>query len=171
MTTPPTAQIAKSYGVKVISLYNKPEGWTGKTWPCQNGANIAKGDLLLFIDADIRLGRDGILRLIKAFSDCNCTISVQPYHTTKRAYEQFSLLFNLVQLAANGTTLRKPIGIGLYGPIILISKSEYDTLGGHESVRKSIEDMALGQRLKQAGIPYQLLSATKIYPSACIQMD
>ncbi len=157
-----TAQIAQSYGVKVISLHNKPEGWTGKTWACQNGANIAKGDILLFLDADIRLGRNGVLRLINAFLDSSCTISVQPYHVTEKLYEQFSLIFNLVQLAANGTTLRKQNGIGLYGPIILISKSNYDTIGGHESVRKCIvEDMAIGQRLKQAGIHYQLFIGDK----------
>jgi 4,4'-diaponeurosporenoate glycosyltransferase len=34
----------------------KPEGWTGKTWACQNGANAANGDLLLFLDADVRSG-------------------------------------------------------------------------------------------------------------------
>ncbi len=161
-STDATAQIAESYGVRVISLHNKPEGWTGKTWACQNGADTAKGELLLFLDADIRLGRNGILRLIKAYSDSDCTISVQPFHRTKRVYEQFSLLFNLIQIAANGTALPRPLGIGLYGPIILIPKSDYAIIGGHKSVKKSVvEDMALGQRLKEAAIPYQLFVGDK----------
>lgn len=152
-----TTKIAESYGARVISLHNKPEGWTGKTWACQNGANFAKGELLLFLDADIRLGRNGILRLIKAYSESGRTISVQPFHCTERLYEQFSLPFNLIQIAANGTTLCKQQGVGLYGPIILISKVNYNIIGGHESVRRSVvEDMALGERLKEAGIPYQL---------------
>lgn len=157
-----TASIAKSFGVKVLSLYDKPEGWTGKTWACQNGADAAKGELLLFLDADVRLGRNGILRLIQAYADYGCTVSVQPYHNTEKAYEQYSVLFNLIQIAANGTALPKPLSIGLYGPVIFISKSEYNKMGGHASVRKSVvEDMALGQRLKEAGFQYRLFIGDK----------
>ncbi len=152
-----TARIAESFGVKVLSLHNKPEGWTGKTWACQNGANIAKGELLLFLDADIRLGENGLERIIKTYSDSNTTLSVQPFHNTEKFYEQFSIMFNLIQIAANGTSLKNQDAIGLYGPIILISKSNYDMIGGHESVRTSIvEDIALGQRLKNTNIPHNL---------------
>jgi 4,4'-diaponeurosporenoate glycosyltransferase len=152
-----TAQIAESYDARVILLKSKPDGWVGKTWACQNGANAAEGELLLFLDADVRLGEDGIQRLLQSYSDQNCTISVQPYHCTETWYEQSSLLFNLLQIAANGTALPKPFDIGLYGPIFLISIDEYKRIGGHESVQDSIvEDMALGQRLKEAGIPYRL---------------
>lgn len=156
-STDATAQIAACYGVKVLSLHDKPDGWTGKTWACQNGADIAKGELLLFLDANVRLGKNGIRRLIKAHADHGCTISVQPYHHTEKWYEQCSLLFNLIQIAANGTALPKPLGIGLYGPVILIARTDYNQIGGHQSVRKSVvEDMALGQRLKEAGLLYRL---------------
>jgi len=152
-----TAQIAESFGVKVLSLDNKPDGWLGKTWACQNGADVAKGELFLFLDADVRLGENSIQRLMRACSSLACPISVQPYHNTVRWHEQGSLIFNLVQIAANGTALKKPSGVGLYGPIILISKADYKRIGGHASVRVSIlEDMALGQRLKDTGIPFCL---------------
>lgn len=152
-----TAQIALSYGVRLISLQNKPQGWTGKTWACQNGADAAVGKLLLFLDADVRLGAHGIQKLISAYESCGCTVSVQPYHQTQKPYEQLSMLFNLVQIAANGTALPKPRNLGLYGPVILISRDDYNVVGGHESVRTSIvEDMELGARLKNVGIPYRL---------------
>ena len=157
-----TTQIAESYGVKVFSLHDKPQCWTGKSWACQNGANAAKGELLLFLDADVRLEHNGILRLMEAYSDCNCTISVQPFHKTETAYEKFSMLFNFIQIAANGTALPNPLGVGLYGPVILISKSDYNKIGGHESVKQSIvEDMDLGARLKEVGIPYMLFAGDK----------
>lgn len=157
-----TAQIGESHGVRVLSLRDKPQGWTGKSWACQNGANAATGELLLFLDADVRLEQNGILRLMEAYSDYNCTISVQPFHKTEKAYEQFSMLFNFIQIAANGTALPKPLGVGMYGPVILISKSDYNKIGGHENVRKSIvEDMALGARLKEVGIPYMLFVGDK----------
>lgn len=157
-----TAQIAASLGARVISLTDKPDGWMGKTWACQNGADLAKGDLLLFLDADVRLGNNAIQRLMQTYSEQHCTISVQPYHNTEMWHEQCSILFNLVQIAANGTALPKPMGAGLYGPVVLISKADYNKIGGHKSVRNCIvEDRALGQRLREAGIPYLLFVGDK----------
>ncbi|HSN93941.1 MAG TPA: glycosyltransferase family 2 protein, partial [Anaerolineaceae bacterium] len=152
-----TAQIATSYGARLVSLHKKPQGWTGKSWACQQGAELAKGDLLLFLDADVRLGKDGILRLMQAYANCGCTLSVQPYHKTEQPYEQLSIMFNLVQIAGNGSGLPKPINIGLCGPVMLISRTDYMQAGGHAIARGSvIEDLTLGQELTKAGIPYQL---------------
>lgn len=154
-----TVAAAKSFGAKVITLRGKPEGWLGKTWACYNGADAATGDLLLFLDADVRLGHSGLSKLAQAYSDFGCTISVQPYHTTERAYEQFSMLFNLIQIAANGTSLPKPSGVGLYGPVIMISRFDYEKIGGHSAVKCCItEDMALGHRLKAESMPYRLFT-------------
>ncbi|MDD5603801.1 MAG: glycosyltransferase family 2 protein [Eubacteriales bacterium] len=151
-----TAQIAAKYCSSVVSTPGKPEGWTGKSWACHNGAAIASGRLLLFLDADVRLGRDGILRLLQAYSGHGCTISVQPYHKTERVYEQLSMLPNLIQIAANGTALRNPKDVGLYGPVILIPEEDYRRAGGHESVRKCIvEDMALGKRLRKVSLRFR----------------
>lgn len=157
-----TAGVALSYGAKLISIRNKPDGWLGKAWACQNGADAAKGELLLFLDADVRLGKDGIKKLLGAYAREGSTVSVQPYHKTEKLYEQFSIMFNLVQIAANGVMLPKPLYIGLYGPVILIAQADYITVGGHKSVRKSIiEDVALGLEFKKAGLPFRLFIGDK----------
>jgi 4,4'-diaponeurosporenoate glycosyltransferase len=157
-----TAQIAAASGAKLIRLVTKPEGWTGKTWACQNGADAATGELLLFLDADVRLNPEGLHTLLSAYRQEGCTISVQPYHKTEKLYEQLSMMFNFVQIAANGTALPKPRNVGLYGPVILISRQEYKKAGGHESVRTSVvEDMALGSQLKLAGLPFRLFTGNQ----------
>ncbi len=154
-----TARIAADAGARLVSLKEKPDGWTGKSWACQNGADAASGSWLLFLDADVRLGRDGIRRLAQAAADPGCIVSVHPYHRTVRVYEPFSLLFNLVQIAANGTALPKPLDIGLFGPVILIPKAEYDAIGGHRSVRSSVtEDIALGGLLRKSGLPFMVFT-------------
>lgn len=152
-----TAQIARAYGARLISLQDKPAGWIGKSWACQNGADAAKSDILLFLDADVRLGQHALSRLIQAYAASGSTISVQPYHRTEKVYEQFSMIFNLVQLAANGMALPKPLDVGLYGPVILIPRADYLKAGGHEQAKSAVaEDIALGYQLRKAHLPYQL---------------
>lgn len=154
-STDETSAIARTYNTTVLTLEHKPEDWIGKSWACQHGADAASGHYLLFLDADVRLGEDGLDRLLAACG--GCTLSVQPWHETQQPYEQFSLIFNLIQAAANGTTLPRQTSSGLYGPVILMPREAYDQIGGHESVRRSnIEDMALGRQLKSHGLPFKL---------------
>lgn len=157
-STDRTGEVALSHGSKVISLREKPEGWIGKSWACQKGADAADGDLLLFLDADVRMGEDGVERIIYAYLDHGCVISVQPYHDVQETYEQFSMFFNIGQVAANGMGLPgKCRGLILFGPVILIRRSDYRKIGGHASIRERIvDDMALGERLRQNVIPYRL---------------
>ena len=153
-----TAKIASSFGVKLITIENKPEDWTGKAWACQKGAESASGDLLLFLDADVRLNPDAVAALIHTYDENQCVISVQPYHQTERCYEQFSLFFNLIQIPANATsTMINFKNAGLYGPVIFISNETYWAAEGHASARNSIvDDLALGERLTQKGFLFKL---------------
>jgi len=152
-----TAEIARGFGAKVLTPPEKPEGWVGKCWACQFGAEHASGELLLFLDADVDLAPDALSRLVSVYERKHSVLSVQPYHLPKRPYEQLSLFFNLVQAAANGTALRKPVSLGLFGPVILVPRAQYASIGGHERIKSSIvEDIALGVLLKKNNIPYSL---------------
>lgn len=157
-STDSTAAVASSFDVKLISLRDKPEGWTGKSWACQNGADAAGGDLMLFLDADVRLGKEGVSRLLCAYEDNHCTISVLPYHCMQEKYEQLSMFFNIIEFAATGLGLPfKNRKIGLYGPVILMNRSDYYGFGGHESIKGSIiDDLAIGSKLKSLGMPFRL---------------
>lgn len=162
-STDKTFDVASSFDVKTISIKDKPNDWTGKTWACQTGADSATGDILLFLDADVRLGPHAISRLMNAYDENHCVISVQPYHQTQKHYEQFSFFFNLIQIAGNGTSM---IGeqkcVGLFGPVILIDQQTYLSIDRHLSAKKSIvDDIALGKKLKQMGFPFKLFMGSK----------
>ena len=47
-----TAEVARRAGCIVMTSKDLPEGWTGKTWACWQGAQKATGDIFLFLDAD-----------------------------------------------------------------------------------------------------------------------
>ena len=158
-----TFEVASSFDVKTISIKDKPGDWMGKTWACQTGADTATGDMLLFLDADVRLSPHAISRLMHAYEENRCVISVQPYHQTDKHYEQFSFFFNLIQIAGNGTSM---IGeqecAGLCGPVILIDQQTYLSIDRHLSAKNSIvDDMAMGKKLKQMGFPFKLFMGSK----------
>lgn len=158
-----TAQTATEYGATRITVKNKPEGWTGKSYACQLGADNAQGDLLLFLDADVRLSEKAVEKLIHAYLAQRCTISVQPYHKVQRFYEHLSLFFNLIMIAANGVSVPfRAKNIGLFGPVILMDAADYRHAGGHTGVKSSIvDDLTLGENLRTAGLRFRLFLGGK----------
>ncbi len=157
-STDDTATIAARFGVQVIKSNVMPEGWIGKSWACQQGADQAEGDVLLFIDADVCLARGAIHKLLATRADGEGVVSVLPHHRIRRLYEFFSIFFSLIQVAANGVSMAFGSGrAGLFGPIIMISRKDYQTIGGHRAARQSIvDDIALGRALARHKIPVRL---------------
>jgi len=166
-STDQTAKIVTALGATLITSDPKPVGWLGKSWACQQGGEAATGELFLFLDADVRLSPAGISKLLKAYESAGCVISVMPYHQIEKKTEAFSLFFNCIQMGANGMGLAmgrdknnhtsNDHEIGLYGPVILISQSDYQAIGGHAAIKDSIvDDMALGEKLREKAIPFAL---------------
>lgn len=144
--------------VRLVNVLDKPADWMGKAWACLKGAEQAQGQLLLFLDADVRLAPEGLAKLLSTYQSANNTISVQPYHRVMKSYEQLSVFFNVILIGANGTGLPiKNSNVGLYGPVILISRGDYEEIGGHRAAKRTItDDLALGDALTIAGKKYGL---------------
>ncbi len=81
----------------------------------------------------------------------------------EKSYERFSLFFNLIEVCADGVTPLIPSKkIGLFGPIILIPKTTYDDVQGHLGVKNAlVDDLSLGIRLTQAGVPFSIYLGSK----------
>jgi 4,4'-diaponeurosporenoate glycosyltransferase len=152
-----TLDIAEKEGVKTIQSEPLPAGWMGKPWACYQGAKAAKGEILIFLDADTFFEKEGLKNVLYEYLCKNGTISIQPYHKTKRLYEQLSSFFNLIGMAAMGTftvvgNIIKPIG--LFGPCVVMRKKDYLEIGGHIAVKgEVVEDLALGNKLKKQKMP------------------
>lgn len=168
-----TAEIAASFGFRVIAAGRRPVGWIGKFWACWRGAQAASGALLLFLDADTVLEPGALSSLLKLRAARGGLVSVQPYHRMEYAVERLSAYFNLTVTAATGafTPWARRGGVdGAFGPAMLIAREEYFRSGGHEAVRGSlIEDMALGRECRRQGIPVSLAAgrgivAYRMYP-------
>jgi len=148
-----TAKIIKDSGAIYIYTSCLPNEWRGKTWACQKGSEASSGEYLLFIDADVRLGKKAIEKLVLQ-ANPHTPVSVQPYHNVVKPYESFSIFFNFIQNAATKIFLPgKKETEGMFGPVVLINKKLFDANGGFEPVKsKVVEDYCLGQFYRSKGI-------------------
>ncbi|THF84590.1 glycosyltransferase [Cohnella fermenti] len=149
-----TRAIAESYGATVVSPPPLPAGWTGKNWAVWNGYRQATGDVLLFLDADVRLAPDAIHSLLAAQATRGGALSVVPFHETERGYERLALLINILGIFAFTSPFEnRNARQGLYGSCILATRADYEKAKGHEAVRSELlDDLTLGGRFKQAGV-------------------
>lgn len=137
--------------LRVVQPPPLPEGWCGKTWALHHGVLASSGEVLVFLDADTEPGPEFLARLLVSHERLGGLVSVQPYHRTEKAYEQLSVLFNLVGLMA------VPLGAGCgvaFGPAMVSSRADYERIGGHAAVAgKVVEDWFLAHCYEQAGLP------------------
>jgi 4,4'-diaponeurosporenoate glycosyltransferase len=178
-STDATAAIAGSAGCRVIPAGRRPRGWLGKTWACWVGARHATSELLLFLDADTRLEREGCSRMLAERAARAGVVTIQPWHATGSPVEKLSSLFNIIAMAAinSFTAFGEALApAGCFGPCILCSRDEYRRAGGHRAVRASIlEDIDLGKRFLVAGIPVHCFGGTdsvsfRMYPGGLAQL-
>ncbi|MEN9819524.1 MAG: hypothetical protein RL379_302, partial [Bacillota bacterium] len=153
-STDGTATLAKSLGAKVVSAPPLPKGWFGKPWACYQGAKVATGDMLMFLDADVKILPQGMEAMLSEFNQDRTPLSIQPYHMMKKGYESLSLFFNLIVMMTTG--LFTPLGSKMnassfFGPCQIISKEDYWKVDGHAVAKHAVlEDMVLGEALRKS---------------------
>ena len=153
-----TANVARELGALVLAAPPLPDGWRGKTWTCHHGAARAKGEWLLFLDADTWFEPAGLPAVLAEFADGGGgALSVAPFHRVEKLHEQFSIFFNLIMLAGTGgfTLFGDHLPPrGLLGQCLLIEAAAYRRVGGHEVVKgRILENFWLAERLRSAGVP------------------
>lgn len=168
-----TKAVAEKSAVKVLESLPTPEGWIGKTWACYQGASMASGEILMFLDADTVLEKNGLENIMETYVEKDGVLSIQPYHRMRDLYEQLSAFFNIIVMAGIGvfTVLGRRIKpIGLFGPAVVMRKQYYVDSGGHEKVKGEIlDDVALGAELQKEGMELNCLGgrnsiAFRMYP-------
>jgi len=165
---------------RVLRAPAKPAGWAGKGWACQIGAEAARTDLLLFLDADTVLEPRALEVLIDELTarDADLVSGVTRYSmptvTERIAVPGFPmLLFGFVPVWLAGTRLGRRIGFSFaYGPILLVRRAAYLRSGGHGATPGSArEDLDLAANVVRSGGRVAVVHAadlawTRHYPTA-----
>jgi 4,4'-diaponeurosporenoate glycosyltransferase len=152
-----TAAVARAAGARVVPSAPLPGGWRGKTWACHQGAAAARGEVLLFVDADTWFEPGGLARAYGTWLRQGGVLSVGAYHSVVRAYEELSAYFNLMMnigigaFTALGTAVRPA---GLFGPFLMLDRKTYAQGGGHAAVRSRIlENYFMAGIFRRLGVP------------------
>lgn len=165
-STDATADVARRAGATVLAGTAPPFGWNGKCWACHQGAVAARGDRLVFLDADVTLAPDALERLVAEHERRGGLVSVAPFHRTERLYERLSATANLVALMGTGAFGLLPGGPAMaFGPCMIAGAGDYRRVGGHAhpDVRGQVaEDIALARRFRALRLPVAVLAGRDV---------
>lgn len=156
-----TTQVAESYGIRVLSLQQElPSGWKGKTYACHQGALIANGDWLLFIDADTLHTKEGIPRAVFYAERTNLDgLSLFLEHQASSWVDSLALDTAFAGLFT-GWHAAKYL---LNGQFILVRREVYFESGGFEAVRNEmLEDVAFGKLVETNGYHFQIMNGGNV---------
>ncbi|MCA9836284.1 MAG: glycosyltransferase [Trueperaceae bacterium] len=164
--------------LKVIEGKPLEAGWTGKNWACQQLADAAHGDMLIFTDADVRWEKDTLASLLEFQKEQRAAfVSVWPRQLTVSALEALTIpLIDQILLGAlpyMGVKYLKPKSLSAgNGQLMLWTKAAYQKLGGHEAYKSEIlEDVRMAQGVKAAGIPLALALGGEVLSARMYQED
>ncbi|MBV8832576.1 MAG: glycosyltransferase [Acidobacteriaceae bacterium] len=146
-----------------------PAGWCGKQFACFVLAGLAKNPLLCFVDADVRLQRDGVARMIAALRASRASlISGFPREITVTPFEQLLLplmhflLLGFLPLDRMRDSLKPAFGAGC-GQLFLANREAYRRAAGHAAIRASRHDgLMLPRAFRRAGFKTDLCDATGV---------
>jgi chlorobactene glucosyltransferase len=175
-----TCEIARALAVRsrrplqVVEGETLPAGWFGKPWACWQGYGQAKGELLLFTDADTRHDADLLSRAVASLmAERADLISVLPRQLLAGFWEQLVtpqlwIALTILNPAGEGINRTRRIAGGrVNGQFMLFRREAYEAVGGHAAVAaEAAEEAALAERLLDQGrrvfvAPSQGLTASR----------
>lgn len=169
-----TREIAEEWSrrtplVRLIRGANLPAGWVGKNFACHQLSETAKGELLLFADADTvhthRTLTASVAEMERSGADL---LTMIPRQTMEGFWERLilpllyfsSLCFLPFPLVAAS---RNPKFAMANGQFMLFKRQVYEKVGGHMAVRDAlVEDVWLSRLVKKSGHSLRIMDGREI---------
>lgn len=141
----------------VVRVDSLPDGWLGKNHALQRGAEIARGELILFADADVILAPDALSRAVRLIQHERAHhLALAPDIDAPTgplaavvSYFMMWFLLHLRAWKASDPQSRAYVGIGAFN---LVRASAWRAVGGHTRIAlRPDDDLMLGKLLKRTG--------------------
>ena len=134
-----------------------PKDWVGKSYALWQGVKQAKGDWLLFVDADTASEPCMLTSVIKYVDENKIDmLSISPFQVLETFWERViqPVVLSSIYYAFPYRIINDPRSkiAAANGQFILIRQSVYKAIGGHSAVKNRIvEDVALANLVKGRG--------------------
>lgn len=172
-----TARIVREFAgtneeIRLEAAPALPPGWCGKQHACATLAELATRDILVFMDADVRLRPDALARTVAFLEESGADlVSGFPEEVTSTPAEKlvipllhFILLGFLPMGWMRGST--RPWYSAGCGQLFATRGEAYREAGGHAAIRASRHDgITLPRAFREAGLMTDIFDATDI--AAC----
>ena len=145
--------------IRLIEGDALPDGWFGKPWACVQGARVARGEVLVFTDADTRHAPDLLPHAVAALEQERADLlTISPHQRCETFWERvvmpqvwFLLGVRYHPRAVNRA--RRARDVIANGQFIMVRREAYERVGTHAVVRHEVaEDLALAQAFFRAGL-------------------
>lgn len=149
--------------VTLISGSELPQGWIGKNWACYQLSTKAKGEFLLFTDADTILSEGAVeSAVMHAVNRGVNLLTVMPRRMSGCIIE--NLLFPFIDwiiFCCIPTKIahrsRNSFMSPTFGQFMFFKTDSYRSIGGHAAVRANpLDDFELGRLTKKLGLTWML---------------
>jgi cellulose synthase/poly-beta-1,6-N-acetylglucosamine synthase-like glycosyltransferase len=147
----------KHLQTRLIEAGELPAGWVGKNHAMWRGAGEARGEWLLFADADAVHEKDSAERALGIAAENDAAmVSFSPEQVMEKWYEKALIPYVYCRLGAHFSfrEVNDPSSraAAANGQFLMIRRETYDEVGGHASVAGEVlEDVALAKKVKGAG--------------------
>ena len=155
----------KDKRIKIVKGMPIEKDWLGKNWACHQLSSIAKGDMLLFIDADTKLQSKTIEETIVEMEEFDIDlITLFPKRVTSTSVDKIIsvtvgwFIFSCLPILFSN---KNPIFSSAFGQYLLFRKGAYFSIGGHESIKDNIlDDFELGRSITREGFNLKVFDGT-----------
>lgn len=154
--------------LKVIQGKPLPAGWRGKNWACHQLSQAARGDRLLFVDADTRHDPQMLPESLALFSASRASLLSglprQELHSLSERLVVPILAWAVLCFFPIRLIQRIPIPFlsVAVGQFMLFDRTAYERIGGHRAVRLRIdEDFALAQLVKKHRLKWEFANLSR----------
>jgi cellulose synthase/poly-beta-1,6-N-acetylglucosamine synthase-like glycosyltransferase len=161
-STDRTAEIVRGLAaefskVRLLEAMELPAGWVGKNNAVWMGAKEARGEWLLFTDADAVHEPDSVAKALQIAAEQNAAlVSFSPEQVMGTWYEKAVIPYVYTRLASkyrfDEVNDPNAPAAAANGQFLVIRRDAYEAVGGHARVAGEVlEDVALAKLVKEAG--------------------
>ena len=160
-STDSTRELLNSYAdqrLRVMDGLSLPSEWLGKNFACHQLASATRGEILVFVDADVRLSPTAIASSINAMKQWRWDF-ISPYprqiaitfiERLTQPLLQWSWFVTLPLRMAEA--LQRSSMVVANGQFFLMKRAAYFNSGGHEAIKNEVlDDLELARLMVNSG--------------------